>query len=90
MHRTAHAVANILADDAKTIAFDVVLNGPGDSYYSISRMRLGNPLVKRLLRHIHELLGQNATATDCDRLGRVTAETVVNNSNIETYNISEL
>jgi hypothetical protein len=83
-------VPNELPDDAKTIAFDVILDSSRDINHSIADVCLGNPLVKRLFGHIHQLLRQHATASDCHRFRRVTNVTIVNYSNIKTYNVSEL
>ena len=79
-----------LANDAKTVAFDVVLYGPGNIDDAIADMGLGNPFIKGFFGDIHQFLSQNATAPNRYGLGGITDETIVNDSNIKTYDIAKL
>src|SRR5260221_4721129 len=79
-----------LANDAEAVAFNIVLYGARNFNYSLARHCLGNAFVKGLVRHIHQFLGQNTTAADRNGSGGIANEPVVNHSDIETYDITEL
>lgn len=90
MHRAAYTMAHELADYAETIAFDVILDGSGNIDHPIACMGLRYPFIEGLFSDIHELLRQNATSTDRHGLGRVPDKAIVNDSNIEAYDVAKL
>ena len=90
MYRPTYAVTDEFPDDTEAIALHIILYCARNINHSFSRTCLADAFVKGLFGDVHELLSQDAAAADGNGASGIADEFVVNDSNIETYNVPEL
>ncbi len=89
MHRPSDTMANKLANHTVSTAFNMTLDRPRYIHDPVSVHRLGNSQIQSLLRDIHQPLRLNIASTYRHRPSRIANKSVVENTDIQAYDVTE-